>query len=270
MASVERVHYYHADASTLGGSIEQPVSKIIPSQAEISLPSSGGATAKETVAFDFETIVSCTRAYSHATGSVSKKSGGWTTLVTSVVEGLNLLEVVTADRVVGQISIEHPRVGNIPKVTYVGSQFVNLRIGGVLVEPEINLKLLTPADYDPNTPWPENESFLTVVREQHRARISGKGVPEWIGERYGWIESKEAVNKGGFVLCSLVDRIPGKFPGKYGGHIVEIPEVGVFFFGEVIVDQGMFSLTMVRAELGCPVHGSVSAASARTNGHSYP
>lgn len=273
MASTERIHYYHADASTLGGSIESPTYKIIPSQAQVSLPSTGGTTSHATDAFAFDNIVRCANAYCNATGSVSQKNGSWTTLVTSVVEGLNILEVVTADRVVGQISIEHPLVGNVPTYTFVGSQYVNLRIGGVPVEIVMNQKLLTPHSYDPHTPWPQNTGLLDTVDAQHQARISGKETADWVHHRYGWVQSKDTVKKKGSVLCSLVDSINGThgvIPAKTTGHIVEIPEFGKFLFGEVTFDQGTFVLTMVRAELGCPVHGTVSAASARSNGSTVP
>ncbi len=54
-------------------------------------------------------------AYTQVAGNRSTKSGqGWTTLTTSVIEGLNVLDVVTADRVVGQTITEHPLEGYVP------------------------------------------------------------------------------------------------------------------------------------------------------------
>ena len=42
---------------------------------------------------------------------------GWlrSTLVTSVVEGLNILEIVKAERIVAQISVEYPADGGFPR-----------------------------------------------------------------------------------------------------------------------------------------------------------
>ena len=55
------------------------------------------------------------------------------------MEGINLLEVVTADKIVAQISTKHPKIGNVPSVSFVGSQFVNLRINGELIVPVLDL-----------------------------------------------------------------------------------------------------------------------------------
>lgn len=267
---MKRIHYYHGDGSTFGGHIKSPVEKIVPSQAEVALPSTGGFTSRKAGEFNFEEILSCKSSYTHASGSVSHKTGGFTTLVTSAVEGLNILEVVTADRVVAQISVEHPAEGYTPKVTFVGSQFVNLRIGGFPVQPAINLNLLTPGDDYPETPWLQNGSFIDAVRQQNRRTSEASEVPEWMTDRYGWVHSDQEIEKRGFVLCSLVDSIGGVFPGKSTGHTVEIPEFGKFFFGEVLIDHGSFRLTMVRAELGCAVDGEVDIGSGGTNGHTYP
>jgi hypothetical protein len=277
----ERVHYYHADGSTLGGTLDHPLGSIIPSQAEISLPSAGGFTSKHTGEFNYGEIVRISHAYTHALGSVSKKTGGFTTLVSTVVEGLNILEVVTADRVVGQVSVEHPRKGYHPVVTFVGSQFVNLRIAGVPVEPKINRDILVPVSATPDKPYPEkpvfhDEDFRKAVRTQHGARKSHVApreghvsIGEWIKERYGWVESEQALSERGFLHCSLVDSIPvpEDFPGESYGHCVHIPEVGRFYFGEVAIDYNSYRITMVQAELGCPVHGVVSVATGGSNGH---
>ncbi len=270
MEETNRVHYFHADASSLGGALDHPVHKIVPSQAAVSLPSTGGFTSKRSGSFNFDEIVSCGGTFTHASGGRSLKNGAFTTLVTSAVDKLNILEIVTADRVVGQISIEHPREGHDPKVTFVGSQFINLRIGGVPVEPVMNLGLLTPEEGYPGCPWIRHEGFLQRVREQHRLRHEGKKVPAWAVDRYAWIESPKGIEERGHVVCSIVDSLKGEIPGKSFGHVVEIEEFGKFFFGEVIVSHGAFQLTMVRAELGCAVHGSIGVASARGNGNTIP
>jgi hypothetical protein len=267
---VKRIHHYHADGSALGGFIEQPAHKVIPSQAETSLPSAGGTTATKKDHFDFDGIVSCSSSETHTSGSVSKKSGGWSTLVISAVEKLNILNAVTADRVVGQISIEHPQDGYTPKVTFVGSQFVNLRIGGVLVEPVLNYKLLTPGEDYPTTSWLKNKEFLDVIKQQATDRTKDTAKPSWASEIFTDEDPTKGIDDKGYVLCSLVDKIDGKFPGEACGHVVDIPEVGKFYFGEVVVDHGSFRLTMIRAELGCPVKGSLSMSVASNNGHTIP
>ena len=42
MAVTNRVHYYHADASGLGGYFESPIAQVIAPQAPMSLSPAGG------------------------------------------------------------------------------------------------------------------------------------------------------------------------------------------------------------------------------------
>ena len=67
-----------------------------------------------------------------------KPGHGFSTITTAVVEDLNVLDVVTADRVVAQISTEHPLVGYVPHITFLGTRFENLRIAGHKVELDLD------------------------------------------------------------------------------------------------------------------------------------
>jgi hypothetical protein len=271
MEQTTRVHYFHADASSFGGALDHPIQKIVPSQAEISLPATGGFTSRRGEPFSFEEIVSCEATFTRASGGKSHKNGAWTTSVTSAVDKLNILEVVTADRVVAQVSVEHPLEGHEPKVTFVGSQFINLRIGGVLVDAVLNKSLLVPGNGEyPGCPWTKHRDFVKDVRAQHASRMKAPKVPKWAEDRYAWVTNDKGIEERGHVVCSLVDSLIGDIPGRTFGHVVEIGEFGKFFFGEVIFSQGTFQLTMVRAELGCAVSGTFSAASARANGRTFP
>jgi hypothetical protein len=265
----KRTHVYNAEGNALGGILTQPLNQTIPSQANASLPEVGGLVQANLGSFHYEKVVACASSYVHVTGSVSPKSGGWSTLATSVVEGLNILEIVTADRVISRVTTEHPAVGYTPKVTLVGSNFINLRIAGFPVEAVLNFKLLNPPDKYPDSPWLKNAAFLETIRQQYRSRAKTPVAKEF-EERFGWIETDAGIEQRGSVVCSLVDRITGDFPGETSGNMVYIPEVGKFFFGEYIVDQASFQLTMIRAELGCPFGGGITAAISVVNGSTYP
>src|SRR5579863_7754417 len=96
----QRFHYYHADANSLGGTIHRPFEKVIPAQASVSLPAAGGYASARTGAFDFEGLLSCSGAACRVAGSVDERTGDATTLVTAVVENLNLLDIISAERVI--------------------------------------------------------------------------------------------------------------------------------------------------------------------------
>ncbi len=265
----QRFHYYHADANALGGSIHRPLKKVIPAQASVSLPAAGGFTSARSGAFHFEDLASYRAASCRVSGSVDERTGDSTTLVTAVVEGLNLLDMITVERVVSQISTERPPEGCAPRVTFVGSQFIGLRIAGFPVEPVINLNLLVPSYDGPKRPWLKNAKLLKSAREQHAQRISGEhAAPDWLVRRYGWIGSDEKIAEHGHVHASLVNGFTGTIPGKTWGHIVEIAGVGRFYFGEVSMYDHVYRLTMVRAEIGSPTGGDISGGTTGSNGGS--
>jgi len=131
-----RTHSFHADASAFGGQLEQPFERIIPSQAPLTLSPDGGYNSVRVDSFQVEGLFSFKSAYSQVSGIVSKKRPGWTTLATSVIEGLNVGEIFLADRVVAQIITDHPATAGkyAPRINFIGTRFDNLRIGGCPVK----------------------------------------------------------------------------------------------------------------------------------------
>jgi len=65
-------------------------------------------------------------------------------LTSSVIEGLNILDVITADRIVGQTITNHPLVGYVPSISFLGTRFENLRIAGNPVELDLNHDIFGP------------------------------------------------------------------------------------------------------------------------------
>lgn len=269
-ASNDRVFYYHADASPLGGHITHPFEQIVNSAASSALAQAGGHAESRIEQFNLNNIVSCSHAYSRTSGIVNKKTKAWTTLVTSVVEKLNILEVLTADRVVSRVALDYPLEGYNPKLTFVGTQFVNVRINGKPITPTLDLDLFPTEGKDrfPDEPLLRDENFLRKVIEQNG--ITAKDAPEWLKKRYGWVSSSEERAEKGYVLCSLVNDLQGAEPGDNFGHVLSVPGFGNVFFGELIVGQNSYRLTMIRVEMGCLAEGTISVASSFSNGRPIP
>src|ERR1035437_9466457 len=121
-----KTHRYHAEATVLAGKLHRPISFEIEPQAYAKLPENGGYLSQRTPAYHLEGVISFKSAYTQVAGSPDIKPGhGVGTLSPSVVEGLNVLDVVTADRVVGQVATEHPLDGFVPHVTFLGTHFEN-------------------------------------------------------------------------------------------------------------------------------------------------
>jgi len=177
-----------------------------------------------------------------------------------VVEGLNLLEVVTARRVVAQIAISDPNNGQPRRISLAGSVFEDLKLAGRECPPELNPGLQQPlnsAGGNGALTWPAIEK---VGRAQADNLI--QGFQGWGAEAVNWIQKRLAWRtrnpQPGTLLCSLVDRIEGGDPKTCCGHVVDIPDFGRITLGELRVSGDSVQLVMIRADLGCPVTGGVT------------
>jgi hypothetical protein len=275
MASIinGRTHYFHADVSAFGGQLEQPFEKPIPLQASLSLSPSGGYASTRVENFHLEGLFSFKSAHTQVSGRPSKKHSGWTTLASSAVEGLNIGDVVTADRVVSQVATVHSakEKSYAPKVSFIGTHFENLRINGHLIEIDLKLDLCKPGKADADG-FPD---ALTINDPAFQA-AAGIAPVQQTGD------NAKASGKG-HVLCSLFENVkaidgvkpdpkaPAKnLPWDSKRHVFTIPDFGTIYLAELIVDCNSYQLTMIRAELGCPVHASASVAASKPNGHTEP
>lgn len=274
---VKKVFYFHADANSLGGYLENPF-RAVPSQASVSLPAVGGYASVRAHEFKFEEIISCRSTYTHVAGRPVKTNGPWKARVTAAAEGVNILNVLTADRAVARVFVEHPEDGGPPKISFAGSEFHNLRFLGKEVALSLNSTLL-PAHHRGGDAYNEDESFAPeiewqtlsdVAQQQSRALRDGSDVPQWAIERYGWLADKQEIDGASCAICSLVDRIGPVEGAQSFGHFLEVPDVGRFFLGEALIMPQSIQLTLIRAELGCKNQGNASVATARTNGTPIP
>jgi len=168
----KRKHYYFAEANVVNATLQTPLQAEVRPQAFLKLPDSGGNFSERAENFRFEGVISFGSAYTQAAGYESDKpDGGWVTLVTSVVEKLNVLDVVTVDRVVAQISVEHPLQGYVPRVTFLGTRFENLQVAGQRIEPKLNLGFCGPKPGGDKL-YLEDPGFRGRVEEQHK-RMAG-------------------------------------------------------------------------------------------------
>jgi hypothetical protein len=284
---IQRNFLYHADANAIGGTINRPFNGFVPSQTSISLPIVGGFLEKQRKGRAWKNIVSYTTESTHVSGAKKdgEEDGPWTTQVSATIEKLNILEVITADKVVAQLSVAHPADGGEPTISVIGTQFDNLRISGDKVEPVLRYDLF--ADHDgsaeadpkkqyPKKTWPRQEKFLEKVTAQkaqakarHEEKYKGAPLPGWIRHHFHWFDSAQGLNDRDYIQCSLIDQLPELpegFPGVICGNAIYIPGFGKVFFAEVIVHQKTFTVSMVRAQLGSPVGGAISAATVRSNG----
>jgi hypothetical protein len=277
-ASQDRVFHYHASSNALGGVLTHPYKTVISTAANSALANAGGYNSSPTVPYHLDHVLHCERAYTHVTGG--DEDGHWATLTTAVVEDVNLLEVVTARKIVAQISSKYPKVGNVPIISFVGSQFIDLRINGKLVEPVLDLHPLpgkaVPSKGNNSSKGKSQVSSFhhqdvrKLAADQSRRMTRHPQAPDWVKRRYGWLESVNEINDRGHLLCSLVKEIRGSEPENTFGQVIHVPGFGNVFLAEITVDAMSHHLTMLRAEMGCASSGTVSMSTGGINGKGQP
>ncbi len=278
-----RTHRYHAEATVLAGQLELPLVQEIKPQAFAKLPDDGGYLAQQAADYRLESVISFDSAYTQVSGNPDVKEGhGWSTLATSVVENLNVLDVVTADRVVGQISVEHPLVGYVPHVTFLGTRFENLRIAGHPVELDLDLDIFGPKPEE-DAPYSKSQSFLDRMATQHGNVRKHPSLLDELMQRYtGLVGNVGKAEQPEVMECSLVNSAGGDFPGSCFGHVIQVPNFGTIVLAALRLEQSdyqeqtgipkstTFHLTMVEMKMGCIAAGTAHAAKLIINGASSP
>lgn len=286
-------HDYHAEAHVLSGHLQRPIDQKIEKQGGVDLKDRrGGHLTRFLERVSVEGLITYTRGLTRVSGSKSLKNNGWVTLATSIVEGLNVFEVITADRIVAQVSTEHPPVdGWVPQVTFLGSQFNNLRVSGFPVTLRLKFGICgsKPAGDKSHL---RDAGFLNAAREQTEKIANASGLPKPLHDHYH--EKLATINelirtagngKGSHepkVTCSLVESIGEiPIPGVQSfGHVLVIPEFGSVSLGEIQVGERLyegcerpsvyFELSTIKMKLGCIGEGQVSGPTANANGHNHP
>jgi len=289
----ERFHDYHAEAHVLSGDLQRPVEQKIERHSPVVLKDRrGGHLTRFADKVNIEGLISFASGHTRVSGSRSLKHKGWLTLSTATVQGLNVFEIITADRLVSQVSTDHPyKEGHEPQVSFLGTQFQNLQVSGFRAELTLNFGICgeRPAD---DRPYFRSPKFLDSVKTQTETFAKASGLPSELkagyDEKLKYIETLiKACDKpdNGLhkpVTCSLVEKI-GSIPiagVQSFGNVLLIPEFGSVTLGEIEVSEVLregykrpavhFELTCVRMKLGCVGQGTVAGATTKSNGQTYP
>ncbi len=249
--------HYHACAHAFSGRFIRPFHEQIHVKAASSLPVTGGHGSARVDDFRFHEFISFEAGYTHVSGGLQEEDGSNNTLVTSVLEGLNMMDVLTADRVVCRLYSKHAPNTAEGIVTMHGSKFENLRICGQPVTMNLDFALFesVPTFQKAREEYVKKQDFWKIAKDPLQ---SGEELPP----------QKDT----GAFLCSLVKgNIHVDSPGvQVSGHSIYVPGFGRVYFAEVLMCHATRTLTMLRFELGSTTSGSGSGGSGTTNGKQYP
>ena len=242
--------HFHAEGHAFSAHFVRPVDVPIAAQAATSLPTIGGHGHARVETFNVPRLASFNLGETHVAGSWEKPNVV-TTSATSVLQGLSVLDVLTADKIVSRLTAEYvfdPK-NRESHIMALGSHFENLRIGGFDVKVTLRHELLV-----------NSKNFAKLKDNLKGDKKAGK----------------LTAIQDGVAVCSLVDKIevdPGlrNLEGfEIKGHTLKVPHFGEIALAEVFAEPGTFTLTMLRFKLGSPDGGGGTGAETRTNGQPPP
>ena len=238
--------HFHAEGHALSGEFRHPGRVLIEAQASASLPTIGGHARAHADHFFHSDFVSFRTAHTEVTGRWIDDETVLTT-ATATIEDLDILQIVTADRIVSRLVSTHKRKKLEGHIVSVGSDFHNLRVHGHLLTVTLRHKLLS-----------DSETF-----EDLRKKVESREESERI---------KGISDNKGVAICSLVDKIETDLPDVKNPrkHVFHVDGFGNVALAEVFAEPGRRVLTMLKLELGSPHVADVTAAEASTDGKPMP
>lgn len=246
-------HTFHAEAHVLSGDLRAPIRQEIERHAPVSLHDErGGHLTRFTEDASIEGLIHFKTGHTRVSGSPSLKHGAWVTLSTSVLEGLNVFEILTADRVVSQVSTEHPyEDGHVPRVTFLGTKFENLRVCGFPVEVTLDLQVCGDKP-DRDRSYLTKLELLNETRNRVVSILETGYLPSRVQGEYHMRlvtvddliarcrNGVDVTDEVAYITCSLVKKISVKhgdqIPGlRTIGNVLVIPDFGAVLLGEIEV-----------------------------------
>lgn len=260
-----RTFHYHACAHAFSGHFKRPFEHQIDVLAASALPITGGHGQARVENFQFREFLSLRKGTTHVSGARQDDDKSHNTLVTATVEGLNLLDMVTADRIVARLYSKHHEDEPEGSFNIVGSRFEGLRIADCDVDVKLDLELFEKV-----------RTYEAALKEFDKKGDFYKIASNLFKDRGD--KPLEKPKQCGAILCSCVKEIKGikeieaNCPGvtRVGHHGFRVEGFGTIFLGEVVISHGQRTLTMIRYEIGSAVSGKGTVVQASGNGQNYP
>lgn len=269
-------HTYHASAFGVSGELLRPAQRSIAAQAATTLAPGGGRGFQRIDNFQLDGILSFRAAYTEVGGSFDECHNIHTSYATSVIEGLNIADMVKADKVVSRVAVYSPIEGSDEESSFdiTGSHFENLRVCGHLID----VKLSTQEFHQHDT----HSKFEQAYRKgqaghllflSELAKLSGKKLQELKNEyhalhgvvdrvaRWTGNKSQKRAIAGYSYSCSaagdLRKHVATNSELQVFGPIICVPKFGVISLAEVTLHKDRRSLNMLRVEMCSSSDGNI-------------
>jgi hypothetical protein len=237
---------YRAHAVGFSASLTAPFQDLVEAQAPVALSEAGGYGSTRVENFRYKEFFAFDSVSTQVSGIHKTDDDSHHTLVSCVIENLNLLNQVTADRVIAHVTSARTEKMTESSINALGSRFENLRIAGQPVDIELDLDGFAALD-----------TFAKLKKDAKLKDKLSAGVDAPAGD-------------AAQILCTLAK--PIKAPGGTTAdrNSVTIPGFGTIYFAEFLASPSSRRLTMFRVQLGSPVGGCASGGQIDNNGSYYP
>jgi len=295
--SKEQILLYHGYALGCGGFMERdgtkiPIDAIAPGVISIV----GGRCRTEQPEWEFKLpakgkypkfFIRVSKAVTEVVSSEDDTQ--WTTTAYSTVHGLNLCDVIRADRVTSKLTSVHlkRKKGQKKKeacISFAGSEIRGLSVNGVpcgvTIDQELDrfqthgeLKGVLSGKLGPKARPDFSALACKLWSEQFKPRNLLEAVKK--DKKKAPLYMQDMVDKfvsDGTTRCSIIAdlNIPPETKAVKYGYSIEIEGFGRIFFGEMRVSDGMKRLDMIRFDLGCDDCGGGTIPSSAVNGEPVP
>jgi len=261
-------YFYNASAFGIAADIQRPVRQTVPAQAATALHGGSGRGTLRVENFSAPPFIRFSAAYTEVGGSFDECHNLHATYASSVIEGLNIADVVLADRVVSRMVSYSPELGNDGgehSYDITGSHFENLRIAGHKVDIQLSTHIFSQHDTyskfegayqngeaEHLLPWGRQDKKrldLLESMEQKYHALTGIGA-----RAKKWAARKKPTGNEGPYWCSAAGHLSleetiGESELQGFGGIILIPKFGIVRLAEVVLHRDYRRLTMVRVQM---------------------
>jgi hypothetical protein len=248
-----RRYLFNASAAGFSARLRAPIQQDTGILAASALTVSGGHCSARVENVRIGEIASVGAVSTQVTGIYSEEQQAWETLAMATIEKLNILDVVTVDRISVRVVSHYPIAAAEPSILPLGTSFENLRVAGSAVKVNLDAGFFSEL-----STWSALRKRVESDPELDR-RIAATGA-----------DPRTAIEKG-LVMCSLANRIDvesGSLKAEDG--VIDVPHFGKLYLAEFVMSPSLRRLTMFRVALGCPVEGEMEGGDVVGNGNPYP
>lgn len=268
---------FHGYAIGAAARIVEPFNDVLASQAVAAVGLIGGHSVSTAEGFRYRDIFKFDRAHSQVTGSkcqgqCGSPEGSHSTHMQASIEGLDVLSMVTADRIVANVvSTDTVSPDGEPSVRLIGTRFENLRIAGIPVQVDLATDLFDAYDTYSSLAagYKDNDAVRSMIDRPGAANPA-----EAPGHVRPWLHLREA-NKEipeyrGRTRTSLVRNLTPERTGlEAWGHVIHVKGFGTIRLAEIEISRRTRLVNMLQIELDCPRHGYVMFVEVCDGGEGY-